>query len=110
MLLSEKADLCSILMTTFTEKAAFEMLDRIHQYAEAFGYRGPLHELKIGTINSFCDDVIRQFISHTPLKKNFEILDALTQNLFINDNFGQIVTNQMKTDNRYFDCRSYTEG
>jgi len=102
ILLSGKANPYTILMTTFTEKAAFEMRDRIHQYAEVLGYKGPLHEMRIGTINSFCDDVIRQFISDTPLKKNYEVLDALTQNLFIEDNFGQIVTDPMNIDNRYF--------
>jgi len=50
LLISEKASPKEIVVTTFTEKAAFELRDRIHQIAKQLNYKGPIHELKIGTI------------------------------------------------------------
>jgi len=91
-----------IVITTFTEKAAFELRDRIHQFATKLGYKGPLNEMKIRTINSFCDDVIRQMINYTPIKRNYEVLDDITHTLFISDKFTTIFSEDaMKTNGRY---------
>lgn len=91
LLLSEKASPKEIVVTTFTEKAAFELRDRIHQIAKQLNYKGPIHELKIGTIHGICDKFIGQFRHHTKLKNNYEVLDELTQSLFLYENFKEIV-------------------
>lgn len=101
MLMIGRAQPKEMVVTTFTEKAAFELRDRIHQNARLLGYNGPLYELKIGTLHSICDEVIRRFIRHTSLKKNYEVLDELTQNLFINDNFGEIISEASKLNGKY---------
>lgn len=91
LLLSEKAVPSEIILTTFTQKAAFELRDRISQIARKLGYRGQLHELEIGTIHSICSNFIDKYIQHTPLKNNYVILDELTQYLFFYENFNEIV-------------------
>lgn len=101
MLMTGKAEPKEIVVTTFTEKAAFELRDRIHQNARLLNYAGPLYELKTGTIHSICDEIIRRFIRHTSLKKNYEVLDELTQNLFINDNFKEIIPETSKINGKY---------
>src|SRR5690606_10970702 len=101
MLMTGRAEPKEIVVTTFTEKAAFELRDRIHQSARVLGYSGPLYELRTGTIHSICDDIIRRYIRHTPLKKNYEVLDELTQQLFINDNFKEILPESTKVNGKY---------
>ncbi|MEA1964620.1 MAG: ATP-dependent DNA helicase, partial [Candidatus Aerophobetes bacterium] len=91
LLLSGKAVPSEIIVTTFTEKAAFELRDRISQIARKLGYKGQLHELEIGTIHSICSDFIDKYIQHTPLKSNYVILDELIQYLFLYENFNEIV-------------------
>lgn len=91
LLLSGKANPKEIVVTTFTEKASFELRDRIHQTSKQLGYKGPIHELKVGTIHGICDKFIGQFRHHTKLKNNYEVLDELTQSLFLYENFKKIV-------------------
>jgi len=72
LLLTGRAQPNQILLTTFTEKAAFELRDRINECARLLGYHGPLYEIRVGTLHSMCDEFIRKYIIHTPLKKNYE--------------------------------------
>lgn len=94
LIFSGKALPSEIILTTFTEKAAFELRDRVRQIAKKLELEGDLHEIKIGTIHSVCDSFISQFLSHTPLGKNYIVLDDLTQVLFIFDHFKALVEKQ----------------
>jgi DNA helicase-2/ATP-dependent DNA helicase PcrA len=101
-MLTEKAQPCKMIMTTFTEKAALEMRDRLHKYASLFRYKGLLYEMKICTLHSLCDEIIRRLITYIPLRKNYNIRDDLTRILFLNENFSEIITDDMKINNKYF--------
>jgi DNA helicase-2/ATP-dependent DNA helicase PcrA len=91
LLISGKAKPEEIILTTFTEKAAYELRDRISQISKKLGYREDIHALKMGTIHNICNSFIMKFLSHTPLKKGYTILDDLTQVLFLYENFDEIV-------------------
>ena len=91
ILLSEKALPEEIVLTTFTNKAAFELRDRINQLAKKLNYNTSLHPMKIGTIHSLCDSYINDNRSKTKLKKDYQILDELTQPFFIYENFEDII-------------------
>lgn len=91
LLLSGKAQPNEIVLTTFTEKASFELRDRISQFAKKLNYKVSLHELITGTIHSICDTFISANIKQTAIKKNYIILDDLTAALFINEHFSEIV-------------------
>lgn len=93
LLLSGKANPSEIILTTFTEKAAFELRDRISQIERKLKLKLQLHEIKIGTIHSICDSFISKYISYTQLKNNYIILDEITQYLFIFENFDEIIGN-----------------
>lgn len=80
-----------ILLCTFTEKAAFELRDRLSLTAKKLGYQGNMSDLLVGTIHGICNDFILRFRHRTPLGNNYEVLDELTQLLFIFDYFDEIV-------------------
>jgi len=80
-----------LLLCTFTEKAAFELRDRMSAAARRVGYTGDLSELTVSTIHGFCNRVLSQHRHRTPLGHGFETLDDLTQLLFIFDHFDEII-------------------
>jgi DNA helicase-2/ATP-dependent DNA helicase PcrA len=102
LLLTGKASPNEILVTTFTEKAAFELRDRLNEYARLFGYSGPLYEMRVGTIHSMCDEFVRKYVNNSPIKRNYETLDELTQSLFLNEHFSKIVPEETKLNGLYF--------
>ncbi|MDE3258377.1 MAG: ATP-dependent DNA helicase [Gemmatimonadota bacterium] len=91
ILLLKKAEPKEIVLCTFTEKAAFEMRDRLAAAARKVQYRGDLSELSISTIHGFCDRVLSQHRHRTELGHNYETLDELTQLLFIFEHFDEII-------------------
>jgi len=58
LLLSESAAPSEIVLTTFTEKSAFELRDRLSQFSKILGVKLNLHDLITGTIHSICDNFI----------------------------------------------------
>jgi len=90
LLISGKANPEEIVLTTFTEKAAFELRDRISQLSRELNYKGQLHSLKIGTIHSLCNDFIMKYLRYTQLKKGYIVLDDLTQSLFLHEIIDEI--------------------
>jgi DNA helicase-2/ATP-dependent DNA helicase PcrA len=99
LLLLEMATPREILICTFTEKAAFELRDRISAAARKVGYKGDLSELRATTIHGMCNRLISIHRHRTPLGSNYETLDELTQLLFVFDHFDQIVRDP--TENGY---------
>lgn len=99
ILLTKKATLDQIVLTTFTEKAALELRDRVNQLAKKLEYKNNLHQLKVGTIHSLCNNFIMKFLDFTPLKKEYDVLDELTQMFFIYQHFEEIVPKQ---NGKYF--------
>jgi ATP-dependent DNA helicase UvrD/PcrA len=64
--------------------------------------------MRIGTIHSICDKIIRQYIEYVPLlKKNYIVLDELMQHFFINQNFDEIVKEQMENHELYLGKWNY---
>ena len=99
LLLLSKATPRELVVCTFTEKAAFELRDRIGAAARRVGYTGDLSELKVCTIHGLCNRLLMTYRHHTPLGNDYETLDELTQLLFIFEHFAQIVGAQI--DGRY---------
>lgn len=91
LLLLEKAEPNELVLCTFTEKAAFEMRDRLAAAARKVGYTGDLSELAVSTIHSLCNRVLTQHRHRTTLGHNYDTLDELTQLLFIFEHFDEII-------------------
>jgi DNA helicase-2/ATP-dependent DNA helicase PcrA len=99
LLLLGKATPRELVVCTFTEKAAFELRDRIGAAARRVGYTGDLSELQVCTIHGLCNRLLMTYRHRTPLGNDYETLDELTQLLFIFEHFAQIVGPQI--DSRY---------
>lgn len=91
ILLQELAKPSEILIWTFTEKAAFELRDRISLAAKALHYEGDMSGLLVGTIHGISNEFLMRYRHRTGLGNNYEVLDDLTQLLFIFENFDEII-------------------
>ena len=91
LLLLGKAEPRHLVLCTFTEKAAFEMRDRLAAAARKVAYSADLSELTVSTIHSLCNSVLTQHRHRTALGHNYETLDELTQLLFIFEHFEEII-------------------
>lgn len=91
LLLLDIANPKSLMLCTFTEKAAFEMRDRISAAAQKVGYNADLSELQVSTIHSLCNRLLTTHRHRTVLGNNYETLDELTQLLFLFEQFREIL-------------------
>lgn len=91
LLLTGKATPGEILVCTFTEKAAYELRDRISSDAKKVGYTGDLSDLLVGTIHGLCNRFLLKYRHRTRLLAGYDTLDDLTQQLFLNDHFAEII-------------------
>jgi DNA helicase II / ATP-dependent DNA helicase PcrA len=90
LLLTGKAEPAEILVCTFTEKAAYELRDRISLDARKVGYLGDLSDLLVGTIHGICNRFLLKYRHRTRLLAGYDTLDDLTQELFLNDHFAEV--------------------
>ena len=90
LLLTGKAEPAEILVCTFTEKAAYELRDRISLDARKVGYLGDLSDLLVGTIHGICNRFLLKYRHRTRLLAGYDTLDDLTQQLFLNDHFAEV--------------------
>ncbi len=90
ILLQDKAEPKQIILCTFTEKATYEMRNRLAAEARKIGYTKDLSELTISTIHGFCNRLLMKYRHKTPLGHDYETLDDLTQQLFLYEHFDAI--------------------
>jgi DNA helicase-2/ATP-dependent DNA helicase PcrA len=91
LLLLKRAKAKEIILCTFTEKAAFEMRDRLSAAAQKVGCPGDLSELRVTTIHGLCNRILTRHRHRTELGNSYETLDELTQLLFIFEHFDEII-------------------
>ncbi|WML36945.1 ATP-dependent DNA helicase [Clostridium sp. OS1-26] len=75
-----------IMMATFTEKAAKELITRITNELDARGIQVNINEMYIGTFHSLCLRIIKENLEYTRLKKNYRTLDAFDQSYTVFQN------------------------
>jgi len=83
LVLEKKVKPENILISTFTEKAAKEIITRISNKLLEIDQVVNLDEMYIGTIHSICLRFIDENIEYTQLKKNYRIFDQFEQQYFV---------------------------
>ena len=87
LLLVDRADPRSIMITTFTEKAGRSLQDRLILYKDYLANAYPfvkdvdLTQLRVGTLHSLCNDILLEY--RFPGYRNFKPMDDMEQLLFI---------------------------
>lgn len=83
-LISEKGVLPEhIFVSTFTEKAAAELITRVSSRLSADNIEVNLNEMYIGTFHSICLRFLEENRESTRLKRNFTLLDQFDQQYFL---------------------------
>lgn len=75
----------NILVVTFTEKAASELITRVSNRLLELNIRFNLNEMYIGTIHSICLRLLQENREFTRLKRNFFVFDDFDQKYFVYD-------------------------
>lgn len=76
----------NILISTFTEKAAKEIITRISNRLSDLNTDVNINEMYIGTLHSICLRILKDNLEYTRLKKNYRTLDQFEQQYFIYQN------------------------
>lgn len=69
----------NILVGTFTEKAARELLSRISTASAAYEVQKNIAEIRVGTLHSLFLDFLEEYADRTDLKRGYRILDEFEQ-------------------------------
>jgi DNA helicase II / ATP-dependent DNA helicase PcrA len=69
----------NILVATFTEKAANELVTRISNRLHESNIKFNLNEMYVGTIHSLCLRILEENREYTRLKKNYILIDQFDQ-------------------------------
>ena len=73
----------SMMVVTFTEKAARELETRISNRLNELKINFALHEMYVGTFHGACLRLLEEYREHTRLKRNFIILEPFDQQYLI---------------------------
>ena len=72
-----------IMIATFTEKAAKELITRITNELYSIGVSVNLNEMYIGTFHSICLRILKDHLEYTRIKKNYRMLDNCDQQYMV---------------------------
>ncbi|RMS94038.1 MULTISPECIES: ATP-dependent helicase [Pseudomonas syringae group] len=73
----------SLLVVTFTDKAARELTTRISNRLTELGIQFNLNEMYLGTFHSICLRILEDFREFTRLKRSFTLFDQFDQQYFL---------------------------
>lgn len=73
----------SLLVVTFTDKAARELTTRISNRLAEIGIQFNLNEMYLGTFHSICLRLLEEYREFTRLKRSFTLFDQFDQQYFL---------------------------
>lgn len=79
----------SLLVVTFTDKAARELKTRISNRMADVGIRFNLNEMYLGTFHSICLRLIEDHREYTRLQPSYTLFDQFDQQYFLYQNMGE---------------------
>ncbi len=72
-----------IMVATFTEKAAKEIVTRITNELDKLDIPLNLNDMYVGTFHSICLRIIKEHLEYTRVKKNYRMLDQFDQKYMV---------------------------
>ncbi len=78
-----------LLVVTFTEKAARELVTRVSNRLLELGISFNINEMYIGTFHSICLRMLKDHREFTRLKRNFTLFDQFDQQYFLYQRLGK---------------------
>lgn len=72
-----------IMVATFTEKAAKELITRITNELYNIGVQVNINDMYVGTFHSICLRIIKEHLEYTRVKKNYRMMDQFDQRYMI---------------------------
>ena len=72
-----------IMIATFTEKAAKELITRVTNELLNIGISININEMYIGTFHSICLRILKENLEYTRIKKNYRMLDNFDQQYMV---------------------------
>ena len=88
LVVNKGVDPSKILFSTFTEKAAKELMTRLSNALEEQGVDFNPVDMYLGTFHSICLKILKDHIAFTNLRKNFSLKDQFDQQYFIYQHYG----------------------
>lgn len=79
----------NIMIATFTEKAAKEIITRITNELDKLDMYVNINEMYIGTFHSICLRILKENIDYSNLKKNYRMIDEFEQEYLIYQNLSK---------------------
>lgn len=76
----------NIMVATFTEKAAKELVSRISSLAHKLGITIDISDMYIGTLHSIFLNILEEYRAHTSLSRNYRVLDDFEKQYLIFQN------------------------
>ena len=73
----------SLLVVTFTDKAARELSTRVSNRLTELSIKFNLHEMYIGTFHAICLRLLEEYREFTRLKRSYSVLDQFDQQYFL---------------------------
>ena len=83
----QHVDPSNILVATFTEKAAKELVTRISNELSANGVEFDVNEMYVGTFHSICLRLIKEHIEYSNVRKNYRVADSFDQQYLVYQNY-----------------------
>lgn len=72
-----------VMIATFTDKAAKELVTRITNELDKLSIPMNLNDMYVGTFHSICLRIIKEHLEYTRVKKNYRMLDQFDQKYMI---------------------------
>ena len=73
----------NILIGTFTEKAAKELLSRISTASANYKFQKNISEIRVGTLHSLFLDFLEEYREYTDLRRGYRVLDDFEQQYLV---------------------------
>ena len=87
LILEKNVEPENIMLVTFTDKAAKEIITRLSNELIKYNIRFNVDEMYIGTFHSVCLKLLKEHIEYTNLKRNFRVYDQFDQQYFLFQNY-----------------------